>query len=54
MSKKREKRVGVKAVNPLYQGANMRDVARALVTNPKIRERLEKRWQGKDEDASSR
>ena len=32
------------AINPRYKGAMMSDVARALVTDPKVRERLEERW----------
>ena len=44
MTKNREQVPDVQAVNPRYRGAMMSDVARAMVTDPKVRERLEKRW----------
>jgi len=37
----------VQAINPFYRGAMMSDVARALVTDPKVRARLEERWKGR-------
>lgn len=42
---KREKGLpDVASINPRYRGAKMSDVARALVTDPKVRERLAERW----------
>ena len=56
MSKKKnnqaEKLIDFKAVNPRYRGAMASDVVRALVTDPKVRARLEERW-AKHEDASA-
>lgn len=37
----------VQAINPFYRGAMMSDVARALVTDPKVRARLAERWKGR-------
>ena len=48
MTEKREKMPDVRAINPRYKGAKMSDVARAMVTDPKVRARLEERWR-KDE-----
>ena len=41
------------AVNPRYKGARMSDVARALVTDPKVRARLEERWKGRSVTSES-
>ena len=44
MTEKRGKPFDAPAINPRYKGAKMSDVARALVTDPKVRARLEERW----------
>ena len=41
MAEKLPKMPDVKSTNPRYKGAMMSDVARALVTDPKVRARLE-------------
>ena len=43
MAEKLPKMPDVKSTNPRYKGAMMSDVARALVTDPKVRARLEER-----------
>lgn len=53
MSEKREKPFDVASVNPRYGNAKMSDVARALVTDPKVRARLEERWEGRSVTAEN-
>lgn len=48
MAEKRKKMPDVRAINPRYKGAKMSDVARAMVTDPKVRARLEERWRQDD------
>lgn len=43
MAEKLPKMPDVKSTNPRYKAAMMSDVARALVTDPKVRARLEER-----------
>ena len=44
MAEKLPKMPDVKSTNPRYKGAMMSDVARALVTDPKVRARLGPAW----------
>ena len=50
MTKSQEQMPDIQATNPRYKGAMMSDMARAMVTDPKVRARLEERWKERDRE----
>ena len=45
-----EKPMDFRAINPRYRGAKASDVVRAMVTDPKVRERLLERWRKRGDE----